>query len=101
MLKEYRGFQHIYLRYGYTDLRLGVDGLAALIRQELRLNPFAPNTLYLFCGRRSDRIKCLTYASHMKKTAFFCSTNGLPTDPSAGHARRRKSGTCLMKTFTA
>lgn len=61
MLKEYRGFQHIYLRYGYTDLRLGVDGLAALIRQELRLNPFAPNTLYLFCGRRSDRIKCLTY----------------------------------------
>lgn len=46
---------------GGVSLELGVDGLAALIRQELRLNPFAPNTLYLFCGRRSDRIKCLTY----------------------------------------
>lgn len=61
MLKEYNGFKHIYIRLGYTDLRLGVDGLALLIKQDLRLNPFAPATLYMFCGRRSDRIKCLTY----------------------------------------
>lgn len=61
MLKEYNGFQHIYIRFGYTDLRLGVDGLARLIRHDLNLNPFAPDTLYMFCGRRTDRIKCLTY----------------------------------------
>lgn len=97
MLKEYRGFQHIYLRYGYTDLRLGVDGLAALIRQELRLNLLLRTRC--ICSA-ADGVTG-SNASHMKKTAFFCSTNGLPTDPSAGRARRRKSGTCLMKTFTA
>ena len=61
MLKDYTGFQHIYIRLGYTDLRLGIDGLAALIRQDMNLNPFASDTLFLFCGRRNDRIKCLTY----------------------------------------
>ena len=61
MLKEYTGFKHIFIRFGYTDLRLGVDGLARLIKQDLHLDPFAPDTLYMFCGRRNDRIKCLTY----------------------------------------
>ena len=39
-----------------TDLRKGIDGLAALVQQEFRLDPFT-NTLFLFCGRRRDRIK--------------------------------------------
>lgn len=83
MLKEYRGFQHIYLRYGYTDLRLGVDGLAALIRQELRLNPFAPNTLYLFCGRRSVWAeRCL----HRKSAALVWSASrGMPSTTRSIH----------------
>ena len=59
MLKETDCFQHIYIRTGYTDLRLGIDGLAAVIREDLGRNPFEENTLYLFCGRKCDRIKAI------------------------------------------
>lgn len=43
---------------GYTDMRLSINGLMAIIREDYQMDPFA-NTLYLFCGRRSDRIKAL------------------------------------------
>ena len=42
----------------YTDLRKGIDGLARLVQQQFELDPFT-NTLFLFCGRRRDRIKGL------------------------------------------
>jgi transposase len=45
---------------GWTDLRRGIDGLAATVKQEFKLDPCARN-LYLFCGRRSDRIKGLLW----------------------------------------
>ena len=35
-----------------------VDGLARLVQQQFELDPFT-NTLFLFCGRRRDRIKGL------------------------------------------
>ena len=36
----------------------GLNGLAAIVQQEFSLDPFT-NTLFLFCGRRRDRIKAL------------------------------------------
>ena len=54
-------FKHIYLMTGYTDLRRGIDSLAYLIQTEFRLDPYKPGNLFMFCGRRTDRIKCLTY----------------------------------------
>lgn len=86
MLKETDCFQHIYIRTGYTDLRLGIDGLAAVIREDLGRNPFEENTLYLFCGRRTDRIKGLS----MRATGSFFSTRGSRSDISSGRAMRRK-----------
>ena len=47
-----------YIACGYTDLRRGIDGLANLVEQQFQLDPFS-NTLFLFCGRRRDRIKGL------------------------------------------
>ena len=41
-----------------TDLRKGIDGLARMVQQQFELDPFT-NTLFLFCGRRRDRIKGL------------------------------------------
>ena len=38
--------------------RKGIDGQAATVQQEFELDPFT-NTLFLFCGRRRDRIKGL------------------------------------------
>lgn len=61
MLKNATGFRHIYLRCGYTDLRRGIDGLAMTIKGELGLDPYEQGSIYLFCGRRADRIKALVY----------------------------------------
>lgn len=59
MLKEIKA-DRIYLAVGYTDLRLGIDGLAGIVKHQFELNPFT-NTLFLFCGRRRDRIKALLW----------------------------------------
>lgn len=61
MLNNASGFKHIYLAAGYTDLRRGIDGLAAIVQQEFHLDPFEEGNLFLFCGRRTDRIKALLY----------------------------------------
>ena len=37
---------------------MGIDGLAALVQQEMKLDPFS-NSLFLFCSTRRDRIKAL------------------------------------------
>ena len=58
MLNDFTGADKIYIACGYTDLRRGIDGLAAIIQQEFKLDPFT-NALFLFCGRRRDRIKAL------------------------------------------
>ena len=47
-----------YIACGYTDLWKGIDGLTTLVQQQFELDPFT-NTLFLFCGRRRDRIKGL------------------------------------------
>ena len=48
----------IYLVCGRTDLRRGIDGLAAVVQEEYQLDPHN-QALYLFCGRRKDRFKAL------------------------------------------
>ena len=58
MLSDFRGADRVYIACGYTDLRRGIDGLAGLVQTQFRLDPFQ-NALFLFCGRRKDRIKGL------------------------------------------
>ena len=58
MLNDFSGADKVYIACGYTDLRRGIDGLATIVQQEFSLDPFT-NTLFLFCGRRRDRIKAL------------------------------------------
>ena len=54
-------FKAVYIVTGYTDLRNGIDGLAGIIQHQYYLEPFDANTLFLFCGRRADRIKGLLW----------------------------------------
>ncbi|MCH3960745.1 MAG: IS66 family insertion sequence element accessory protein TnpB [Solobacterium sp.] len=61
MLKEFQGFTKVYIACGYTDLRYGIDGLAAAVQNQFHLDPFDQGTLFLFCGRKSDRIKGLLW----------------------------------------
>ena len=55
------GFKKVYLAMGFTDLRRGIDGLATIVRFQFKLDPYDKNTLFLFCGRRCDRIKALLW----------------------------------------
>ncbi len=61
MLNDATCFKQVYIVTGYTDLRSGIDRLAALVRSHFGGNPIEPDTIYLFCGRRTDRIKGLVW----------------------------------------
>lgn len=50
-------FSKIIIAVGSSDLRRGIDGLSAMIRLKYNLDPLEKDTLFLFCGTRSDRIK--------------------------------------------
>ena len=58
MLSDFKCNCPVYLACGYTDLRRGIDGLAGMVQTRFQLSPFQ-NALFLFCGRKKDRIKGL------------------------------------------
>lgn len=63
MLKDANpgSFAGIYIVCGYTDMRYGIDSLAAIIEQKYKMNLFIPNTLFLFCGHCTSKIKGLLW----------------------------------------
>ena len=61
MLNNASGFKHVYIAVGYTDLRKGIDTLALIIKNQFHLDPYEEGNLFLFCGRKTDRIKGLLY----------------------------------------
>ena len=61
MLREASGIKRVILACGRTDLRKGMDSLAALIRLAYGLDPLEEGTLFLFCGVRKDRLKGLIF----------------------------------------
>ena len=65
MLGDLSRVEKIYLRTGYTDMRKQLDGLVDIIQYSFQLDPYS-NSLFLFCGRRCDRIKAL----HFEKDGF-------------------------------
>lgn len=48
----------VYLACGVTDMRKGMDGLAAQVQTMLRLDPHG-GAIYAFRGRSGDRVKLL------------------------------------------
>jgi transposase len=52
------GGVRIWLACGVTDMRKGFDGLAAIVQQRLAEDPFS-GQLFVFRGRRGDRVKLL------------------------------------------
>lgn len=60
MLIDVRKLSGIYLVCGKTDLRRGIDGLAAVVSEQFELDPYS-RALFLFCGTRKDRFKALLW----------------------------------------
>lgn len=61
MLSEAYNVRKIVIATGYTDLRKGIEGLSELVLSNYHLNPAEKDVLFLFCGRRADRIKGLLW----------------------------------------
>lgn len=87
MLNDATSFKAVYIVCGYTDLRAGMDRLAALVEDQTGNRPYVPDTLYLFCGRRTDRIKGLVWEGD--GTDGSCYTSGSQKAGSSGRAPRR------------
>lgn len=57
MLNDAACFKAVYIVCGYTDLRSGMDRLAALIEAQTGNRPYVPDTLYLFCAPSAEQKK--------------------------------------------
>ena len=55
---DFSRVKNYYIRCGYTDMRKQIDGLVALVQLEYR-QEMNEESLFLFCGCRSYRIKAL------------------------------------------
>lgn len=61
MLNNAKGFEKVIVICGRSDLRKGIDGLAAIVQSHYHLDPAEKNVLFLFCGSKTDRIKGLVF----------------------------------------
>ena len=55
---DFSRLQNYCIACGYTDMRKQIDGLAALVQTQFG-REMDETSLYLFCGRRADRIKAV------------------------------------------
>jgi transposase len=65
----------IFIRPGYTDLRKAVNGLAVIVEQQMRGEPFSGN-VYIFCNRARKLLKAIYWDS----TGFWLSQKRLEED---------------------
>ena len=50
----------VYLYGEPVDMRKSIDGLAALVEQDMSLSPFE-DALFVFCNRSRDKLKILCW----------------------------------------
>ena len=54
-------FPRIYIICGYTDLRKGAAKLVNVVRAQYGLDVYDKSSIFLFCGRRANTIKAITW----------------------------------------
>lgn len=75
----------VYLYASPVDMRKSINGLAALVEQEMPLSPFDA-ALFVFCNRQRDKIKILGWEKNgfvlwykrLEKHRFKWPTDGQP-----------------------
>ena len=90
MLNDATCFKKIFIVTGYTDLRSGIDRLAYTVRSYLGEDAIEPDTLYLFCGRRTDRIKGLVWENDGYLLLYIEETGVVVENPVIGHIPSRQ-----------
>ena len=69
----------VWIATGHTDMRRGMQGLALLVQESLKRDPYVGD-LYIFRGRRGDLAKILwhdgvglsLYAKRLDRGKFIC-----------------------------
>lgn len=90
-------FTKIVLAIGRTDMRRGIDGLAATIRLKYGLEPLDAGTLFLFCGTRKDRIKGLMWTGDRFILLYIRLADGRFSWPRNADEARSVSGEEFMR----
>ena len=78
-----------------SDLRSGIDRLADTIRSYLGEDAIEADTLYLFCGRRTDRIKGLVW----ENDGYLLLYKRLEAGQFSGQGQNPKSVLLLSSSF--
>src|SRR2546428_3106029 len=84
----------ICLATGATDLRRSIDGLSALVREPLALDPLSGH-LFLFRNRRGDRLKILAG----DRSGFWILYKRLEQGTSRCRTRRPSRSKCAVRTL--
>ncbi len=58
MMIDWTKISNFYVACGYTDMRRQIDGLASIVETQFGME-LAEDSLFLFCGKRADRLKAL------------------------------------------
>jgi len=58
MLHEQNQISRYYIACGYTDMRRGIDGLVGIVQLNFGMK-VESGSIYLFCGRKPDRLKAI------------------------------------------
>ena len=77
---------NVYIVCGRTDMRKSINGLCAIIQEQFHREP-DKNSIFLFCGKRCDRIKILFretdgYLLMYKRLDVVCGRYRWPRDSS-------------------
>ena len=75
----------IFIRPGTTDLRKAVNGLSAIIQENMKQDIFGGD-VYIFCNRERKLLK----AVYWDKTGFWLSQKRLEKDKFPGRRTKRK-----------
>lgn len=58
---DFSKYTKVYILPRYTDMRQGIPGLSAIVRYQLKLDVFDEGSIFLFCGKKRNRLKALVY----------------------------------------
>jgi transposase len=54
------GFEKVYLACGGIDMRKSIDGLAAIVQEGFKFDPFF-SCLFVFCNKSRNKLKILQW----------------------------------------
>ena len=60
MLGDIRQAKNVYIVTGYMDMRKGIRSLVPYVMQNFKMDPYE-SSLFLFCGKKCDRLKALLW----------------------------------------